>query len=263
MKPKMMIKTTKGLPMKILTSCALIAICFVLGTPAYAGNWWEKIVDTVKSFDESGDSGAAVVSELSNADISKAFKQALQIGSENVVKQLGKTDGFNADSLIHIPLPDDLKKIRKVLKKVGMERYADELELKLNRAAEAATPKAKALFVQSIKQMTFEDVKQIYNGPEDSATRYFKRKMSLALAKEMRPIVKKTISQVGAVNSYDKMIGKYKDLPFVPDVKADLTQHVVDKGMDGIFYYLAKEEAEIRKDPVRHTTDLLRKVFGK
>lgn len=238
----------------------------LLTAQAHAGNWWEKIVDTVKTFDSSSESESSVVnelgSELSNGDISSAFKQALRIGSENVVNQLGENDGFNTDSLIHIPLPDDLKNVKKVLEKVGLSYIADDLELKLNRAAEAATPKAKKLFMDSIQKMTFEDVKKIYEGPEDSATRYFQGKMTPALAKEMEPIVNKSVSEVGAIQAYDKLLGEYKDLPFVPDVKADLTKHVIEKGMDGIFYYLAKEEAAIRKDPVKQTTDLLRRVFG-
>lgn len=51
-------------------------------------------------------------------------------------------------------------------------------------------------------------------------------------------------------------------MPFVPDVKANLTEHVIQKGLDGIFYYIAKEEAAIRNDPVKQTTDLLKRVFG-
>lgn len=244
----------------IATTLFLTASFFT--TQAYAGNWWDKIVDTVKSIDTDEESSSSVVSELSNADISSAFKEALRIGSENVVNQLGTADGFNADSLIHIPLPDELQKIKSVLGKIGMSHVADDLELKLNRAAEAATPKAKALFLDSIQKMTFDDVKKIYKGPENSATQYFQGKMTPALSKEMEPIVNKSMSEVGAVQAYDKLLGEYKDLPFVPDVKADLTKHVIEKGMDGIFYYLAQEEAAIRKDPVKQTTDLLQKVFG-
>ncbi|HDJ28831.1 MAG TPA: DUF4197 domain-containing protein, partial [Proteobacteria bacterium] len=97
---------------------------------------------------------------------------------------------------------------------------------------------------------------------DDAATSYFKGKMSKPLAEEMRPIVNESLAQVGAIQSYDNMMGKYKSLPFVPDVKADLTEHVLDKGMDGIFYYIAKEEAAIRQNPVKRTTELLKRVFG-
>ena len=138
----------------------------------------------------------------------------------------------------------------------------DDLELRLNRAAEKATPKAKKLFHQAITEITLDDAKSIYKGPDDAATRYFKSKMSKPLAKAMHPIVDKSLSEVGAVRSYDKLIGKYRSIPFVPDVKTDLTNHVIKKGMKGIFHYLAREEAAIRRDPAKRTTELLKHVFG-
>ncbi len=196
-------------------------------------------------------------------EIGSAFKQALHIGSENVVAKLSAINGFNSDPAIHIPLPEKLHKVKTTLTKIGLSRIVDDLELKLNRAAEVATSKAKKLFFQAVTEMTFSDIMDIYHGPEDSATRYFKRKMSLSLSNEMRPIVKDSLARVGAIRAYDNVMGKYQSLPFMPDIKADLTNHVVQLGMDGIFHYIAKEEAAIRKDPVRQTTALLRKVFGR
>ena len=241
---------------KLLTG--LIFIFLSLPTSqAHAENWWDK----GKEFLDSLDSKQKTTDPSLN-EITQAFKEALQIGSNNVVSQLGAVNGFNADPAIHIPLPKKIKSVKKVLSRVGVRKEVVDLELKLNRAAEAATPKAKKLFLQSITDMTFDDVKTIYNGPEDSATQYFKKKMSPSLEKEMHTIVETSLSEVGAIKAYDKVMGKYKKLPFVPDVKADLTQHVIQKGISGIFYYLAKEEAAIRKDPVKQTTDLLKKVFG-
>jgi len=186
----------------------------------------------------------------------------LRIGSERVVEQLGRADGFNGDEAIHIPLPPELEKVDSALTVIGMGRMTKDLELQLNRAAETATPKAKALFSQAIREMTIDDVMAIYNGPEDAATRYFKGKMSAPLAEEMRPVVADSLAEVGAIRGYDSALGEYRDLPFVPDIHADLTGWVVEKGLDGIFYYLAKEEAAIRADPARRTTELLQKVFG-
>ncbi len=200
--------------------------------------------------------------QLTSGEIGRAFKQALTIASKDVVSQVGKTDGFNSDPSIHIPLPDSLNTVKNVLSKFGMSKTIDDLELKLNRAAEKATPKAQALFLDAISQMTFDDIKGIYNGPEDSATRYFKQKMTPKLIKEMRPIINESLSQVGAVQTFDQMMSKYQALPFVPDVKAELTDHVLGKSMDGIFFYMAQEEVAIRKDPVKQTTALLKKVFG-
>ena len=249
--------------MKIyLTFISVIMIMFLLfsGQPEAEGSWWDKGLDIFKNV--TGDSEDGTGKEPGNAEIGDAFKQALRIGTENVVGKLGAVDGFNADPSIHIPLPEKLNSVKTMLSKVGMSGQVDDLELKLNRAAESATPKAKKLFMQAITDMTFEDVKNIYNGPEDSATKYFQGKMTPPLKKEMKPIVEDTLSQVGAMQTYDNVMGQYKSLPFVPDVKADLTEHVIQKGMDGIFFYLAKEEAGIRKDPVKQTTDLLKKVFG-
>ena len=241
--------------------CAVLIIFALLPSQDNAeGSWWDKGVDILKNLNE--DSGGGIVKEPSYAEIGEAFKQALRIGTENVVRQLGTIDGFNADPSIHIPLPEELNAIQTMLSKVGMSRLVDDLELKLNRAAESATPKAKKLFLQAITDMTFDDIKNIYEGPDNSATKYFQSRMSPPLKKEMQPIVENTLSQVGAIQAYDKVIGQYKTFPFVPDVKADLTEHVINKGMEGIFYYIAKEEAGIRKDPAKQTTALLKRVFG-
>ncbi len=237
-------------------------IIFLGGFAGSSGavDWLQKGRDLLGS--STLNSGSTASKALSTDEIAAGLKEALRVGSERVVAQLGKTDGFNSDPQIHIPLPENLQKVQSALSKVGMSSMVDDLELRLNRAAEAATPKAKKLFGEAIKEMTMDDVKAIYQGPDDAATSYFKEKMSKPLKEEMRPIVEKSLSQVGAVKSYDAMMGQYKSLPFVPDVKADLTNHVLDKGLDGIFYYLAKEEAAIRKNPVKRTTELLQKVFG-
>jgi hypothetical protein len=194
--------------------------------------------------------------------IGAGLKEALRVGSDTVVGQLGKADGFNGDPKIHIPLPKNFQKVQSTLKAIGMSSLLDDLELKLNRGAEQATPKAKELFWSSIEQMTLDDVMGIYNGPPDAATRYFQKKMSKPLGEAMRPIVDESLQQAGAVQAYDNVMGKYRAVPFVPDVKADLIGYVVDKGMDGIFHYLAQEEAAIRKNPAKRTTELLQKVFG-
>ena len=242
-----------------LFALGIIIILFsFLSTTAGAGsNWWDKGKKLLENLSESKNKDPLTIGE-----IGAGLKEALRIGTENVVSRLGQFDGFNADAAIHIPLPEDFKKVKKVLNKIGMPGLLDNLELKLNRAAEVATPKAKKLFWLAITEMTLDDVKAIYKGPEDAATRYFQRKMTPPLAKQMRPVVEESLSEVKAIQSYDTVMKQYQSIPFVPDVKADLTGFVVEKGMDGIFYYLAREEADIRKDPAKRTTDLLKRVFG-
>jgi hypothetical protein len=241
----------------IIVGIFFITVSLMIGLSEAGSNWLDKGKNLLKTYEgSSGQSGLTI------EEIGAGLKDALRVGSENVVAQLGRVDGFNTDPTIHIPLPKQLDSVKSVLDKVGMSSLLNDLELKLNRAAEVATPKAKKLFSQVIAEMSFDDVKKIYEGPEDAATQYFRSNMSPSLAKEMEPVVKNSLSEVGAVQAYDNIMKEYRSVPFVPDVKADLTDHVVEKGMDGIFYYMAKEEASIRQNPAKRTTDLLKRVFG-
>lgn len=239
------------------TLSVLILVLFSLSAGLSNASWWEKGSSLIKNMTGGGSSG-----EPSNNEIGKAFKEALRIGAEQVTGQLGQTDGFNNDPAIHIPLPDKLNTVKSMLSRIGLSGPVDNLELTLNRAAEAATPKAKKLFFDAISDMTFDDVVAIYKGPDDSATQYFREKMSPELSSEMTPIVDKSLAQVGAIQAFDTVMNKYKALPFVPEVNTDLSGHVVQKAMDGIFYYMAQQETAIREDPVKQTTALLKKVFG-
>lgn len=245
----------RRLIMMIGTLC--ITISLISGTADAGSSWLDQSKDFLESF-----GGSSEKSELTVEDIGAGLKEALRVGSETVVDQLGRVDGFNMDPEIHIPLPKQLSTVKSVLDKVGMSGLLNDLELKLNRAAEVATPKAKELFSKAITEMSFDDVKKIYEGPEDAATQYFRSKMSPGLAKEMEPVIHNSLSQVGAVQAYDDVMKEYRSVPFVPDVKADLTDYVIEKGMGGIFYYMAKEEAAIRANPVKRTTELLKRVFG-
>lgn len=241
-----------------LVRLALLAI-FCMQTPMVAeGGFWDDIQGTIGQMG----TGDVQQSVLTNTDIIAGLKDALRVGSDHVVNRLGAANGFNKDARVHIPLPDTLKSVQSALSQIGMSSMVDDLELKLNRAAEAATPKAKQMFMDAIYDMSLDDAKGILNGPKDAATRYFQRKMSPSLANEMQPIVSGTLAEVGAIKAYDSVMGQYSAIPFMPDVKANLTEHVIRKGMDGIFYYLAVEEAAIRKDPAKRTTEILKKVFG-
>jgi len=232
---------------------------FLLVGSLQAG-WFDEAKELLN---ESGVTSSTSTSNLTDGEISSGLKEALYVGSDLVVNQLGTTNGFNADPNIHIPLPDSLKTVQSTLDQVGMSDMLDDLETRLNRAAEIATPKAKELFFNAISAMTLDDARNILAGENDAATRYFQSKMTPDLVNEFTPIVNDSLAEAGAIQSYDKAIGEYKNLPLVPDVKSDLSSYVVEKGMDGIFHYLAVEEAKIRTNPVARTTDLLKKVFAK
>ena len=236
-----------------------LALLLFLPQPAPAQTDWMKLGQDLLGGAAKSQGPAPAAN---TAQVAAGLKEALRVGSGTVVSQLGKLDGFNADPKIHIPLPKSFKKVQSALKPLGMSPLLDDLELRLNRAAEQATPKAKALFLSAIEEMTLDDVMGIYQGPPDAATRYFQKKMSPQLAVEMKPIVDQTLAQAGAIQAYDNVMGQYRSVPFAPDVKADLTGYVVEQGMNGIFHYLAREEAAIRQNPAKRTTELLRAVFG-
>ena len=236
----------------------LVSLFFLVSSDASAD---DKLFNALQSFFGSGGGGSSG-SSLSNSDITAGLRDALKVGTERVVDQVGRQDGFNADPQIHIPLPDTLGKVKKALAMVGMQGVADDLELRLNRAAEAAAPRTKEIFWDAITDITVEDIQGIYKGPDDAATQYFQGKMSGPLTEAMRPVVDSSLAEVGAVQAYDGMIGQYKTLPFVPDIKADLTTHVLEKALAAVFHYLAREEAAIRKDPLKRSTEILQRVFG-
>lgn len=199
---------------------------------------------------------------LNSSEIGAGLKQALEVSTGTVVSQLGVAGGFANDPKIHIPLPENLRKARDVASKVGLSKPFDQLEEKLNAAAEAATPKAKELFVDAIRSMTLDDAKSILSGSDDAATQYLKQQMGPSLDKAMQPVVSNALADVGAVQSYDKLVratGSFAQL--MPDLNADLNQHVVDAASKGIFGYLAEEEAAIRANPAKRTTELLKRVF--
>ncbi len=232
----------------------MLALALIGASGSASAQWLDKLKGMLG--DDSKEQS------LSSDEIGGGLKEALRVGTENVVADLGKTDGFNLDPKVHIPLPSQLDQIKSVLGKIGMDSMLGDLELRLNRAAEIATPKAKTLFITAVNDMTLDDVMAIYKGPNDAATQYFRSRMSAPLALEMKPVVDESLADVGAVTTYDSVMERYHAVPFVPKVDADLSDYVVEKGMDGIFYYLAKEEAAIRENPAKRTTDLLKRVFG-
>lgn len=200
---------------------------------------------------------------LSASEISGGLTEAIWVGAQRVIGQLGKSGGFESDPAVHIPLPKTMQTAQSVLDKIGYGSLGQELETALNRGAEKALPEATNVFGDAIKAMTWQDAQGILNGPDDAATRYFQRTTTQPLKQRFAPIVESALAETGAVKSYDAFMNQYKSVPLVPDVKADLTAHVVQKALNALFLYLGKEEAAIRNNPAARSTDLLKKVFSR
>ena len=204
----------------------------------------------------------AQLDKLTNQDATAGLKAALEKGSGIAVDLLGKTDGFFGNGAVKIPLPDSLKKYEKLMRSVGMGKHADELVLTMNRAAEAAVPEAKKLFVDSIKKMSVQDAKGILAGGQTSGTDYFKRSTTGQLKERFLPVVKKATARVKLAEKYNQYAQKGVQFGLVKKEQANLDDYVTQKALDGLFFMVAEEEKKIRQNPAKAGSDIIRKVFG-
>lgn len=250
---------------------ATFTMAFLVGAsiaPAQSQSFFDKAKDALGDAMQSSGSGntssstGSAISALSSDTVEQGLKQALDIGMELVTSQLGAVDGFNADPVAHIPLPDEVETAQKLLNAAGLGSYADEIELRMNRAAEQTMQDAGDILVNAVSQMTVDDAKGILQGPDDAATQYLRRVSGSDIESRLRPMITDALSDTGALSLYDQMLGQYASLPFVPDLKSSLTDHATDKAMEGLFHYVALQEADIRSDPTRWTTDILQQVFS-
>ncbi|MGB5260122.1 MAG: DUF4197 domain-containing protein [Gammaproteobacteria bacterium] len=191
------------------------------------------------------------------------LKEALNMGTQYAVNNLGKDGGFLDNDKVRIPMPSSLAWIEKTLRTLRQEKLADEFVASMNHAAEQAVPEAATIFGEAIQNMSLDDARGILTGPDDAATQYFRRTTSDALTAKMRPIVEQSISRTGVTSNYKNMMAKAGGLTslFSKDT-TDLDGYVTEKTLDGLFVMVAEEEKRIRENPLARTTNLLKKVFG-
>ena len=199
---------------------------------------------------------------LSNAEIADGLKQALQVSTSKAVAASGKPDGFLKNQAIKIVLPEKLQTVSRGMRMLGMGAKVDDLEVGMNRAAEKATPKAKAIFLASLEKMSFDDARKILSGDDTAATEYFKRTSTADLTGAFSPIVHESMQNVGVMQQYNRMLQSAPGGSALAG-KFDLDRYVVGKTLDGLFYMLGQEEHKIRKNPAAQTTNLLKEVFGR
>ncbi len=205
---------------------------------------------------------AAGLADISNRDAINGLKEALTRGSQSAVARLGVENGFFGNDRVKIPLPPSLRRLEAVIRSIGMSPHADELVLRMNRAAEAAVPEAKTLLVDAVKRMSVQDAKGILKGGDDAATLYFKRTTSEPLVKRFQPIVKKAMQKVKLAEKYDEIAASGAKLGLVKEEDVQLEDYVTRKALDGLFFTIAEEEKKIRRDPAGAASAILTKVFG-
>jgi hypothetical protein len=199
---------------------------------------------------------------LSQMDIAAGLRQALDQGIKKEVTQLTGRDGFYKNQLVKISLPADLQKVDRSLRKIGLNNIADEGLKLLNRAAEDATKEALPIFVDAVRNMTFNDAENILLGDQRAATSYLENKTKEALYAKFSPVIENSLEKVGATGLWRKAITKYNSIPFIQSVNPDLTDYVTEKALEGVFKMISLEEIEIRTKIGTRSTDMLKRVFA-
>ena len=202
---------------------------------------------------------------LTEAQASAGIKEALNKGILKAVQFASEPDGFNLNDDIHIPTPPDLEIVKSTIGRFpGMNTVFGQLETQLNRAAEAAAPKAKDIFLNALANITITDaLSLVSNSAPDAATQFLRRSTQAQLGAAFHPDIEAAIDQVGAGRAYATITNTYNKVPLMTPVNMSLADYTTQKAVDGLFILLANEEAKIRKNPAARTSDLLKAVFGR
>ena len=206
---------------------------------------------------------AAPDGQLSNTYISNGLKEALDNGIDKEVSKLATKNGFFTNESVKILIPNELQKVDQTLRKIGLDKLADEGLKILNRAAEDAVGEAIPIFATAIKEMSIEDAKGLLLGGNSAATNYLKQKTSTALYQKFNPIIANSLDKVGANQIWKDIITKYNTIPLLNDAQnPDLTSYVTNESLKGVFKMIAIEEGNIRSKLSSRTSEVLRKVFA-
>ncbi len=215
--------------------------------------------DALKKVDGAG---AGTSSPLSNDDVVKGLKEALNVGTKNSTASASATDGFFKNPLIFIPFPPDAQKVKDKAIALGQKDQVDKFEQSLNRAAEEASKEAATILINAITSMSVSDGFAILKGANNAATQYLRDKTTADLLVKFKPIVDAAIAKVQVTKEWTPLITTYNRIPFVEKQNPDLSDYVTKKALDGLFKLVEAEELKIRQNPAAQVTDLLKKVFG-
>ena len=195
-------------------------------------------------------------------DAAGAIREALVKGTGKGVDIVSVVNGYLGNPEIKIPFPPEAAQIEATLRNAGFGSRVDQVITSINRAAELAATEAKPIFVSAITGMTITDAINIVKGPDNAATEYLKRTTTTGLTDAFKPVISDALEKVNATKYWDDLINTYNLIPFVKKMDPDLSGYVTTKAIDGLFVMIAKEELNIRKDPLARTSELLKKVFG-
>lgn len=225
---------------------------FLAVSPGNAG-FLDSVLENVR---------VSTTAPLDDETLARGLKEALLTGTGNAVAAMSAIDGYFGNQAVKILMPKRIQKVGDVLSKFGYRRQVDDFILSMNRAAEKAASRARPIFVDAIKTMTFEDARKILKGGDTAATDYFRSRTSKRLYESFKPVVSSSMNEVGVTRHYKDLMQKYDSIPFMKKESMDLDHYVTDKALAGLFYMVGEEEKKIRTDPMARVTDLLKQVFA-
>jgi len=236
----------------------VLALCVALATSApVRAQDLGKIASDILHRSMPGDNG-----NLTKGDVTAGLKEALSVAGGLATRRLSAVNGYMGDPAVRIPLPGVLGQAHKRLSPFGMAGPLDDLQRRVNRAAEAAAPAAGKMVADAVRSMTFDDAMTILRGGDSAATILLRQKTEVSLRQAIRPQFMQALQSAGALSALDAAVARYGAGIVKTDTKTWLAEEATIGALNGLFYYLAREEQAIRRDPVKRTSDLLRKVFG-
>lgn len=234
---------------------SIVAIAFLLGacTSAQVSQTLGDINKTI---------GGNSTQPLTSSEVAEGLKEALIKGISTGSDLVSQLDGYFKNPEIRIPFPPDVQRVEDKLRQVALGDQVDKFVMTLNRGAEDAAKEAKPIFITAIRSMTIQDAWSILKGENDAATQFLKRTTSSLLKEKFKPVIRTSLDKVNATKYYSDIVKRYNQIPLVQKVNPDLDDYATDRAIEGLFIMIAKEEKNIRQNPVARTTELLRKVFG-
>jgi hypothetical protein len=206
--------------------------------------------------------GTTAEKPLTTEEVGGGLKEALINGISKGSDLVSQMDGYFKNPEIKIPFPPEVKKVENTLRDIGLGSEVDKFVMTLNRGAEDAAKEAKPIFIAAIKGMTIQDAWAILKGEDNAATEYLRKTTSVLLKEKFKPVIQTSLNKVNATKYYGDLVTRYNKIPLVEKVNPNLDDYATDRAVEGLFVMIAKEELNIRKDPIARTTDLLKRVFG-
>lgn len=206
--------------------------------------------------------GQRLLDSLTQRDASRGIRDALGLAAMNATTRLGQPNGFWGDGRVRIPLPGLLGRSQRSLQPLGLSGPLDALQENLNHAAETTMPEASRLFVGAVRDITISDAVEIVRGPDNAATQYLRGRTETRLTSLLRPPMTRALTESGAFTLMRAALREVGMASMTTNLRTEVINFSTAKALEGAFFFIAEEERAIRRDPVRRTTDILRRVFG-